>query len=164
MKTSSLRGGIYLTGMIGLLVSIFSAAEFYAASLRSVCTLSQFFSCATVDKSGLTTTLGIPDYAWGIGGFVALLVVAGLAERRPRDVRPAYFLAFLATCAVGLSAYFIYLQIAVIHAICIVCVTAEAFGVILWIASLALAARTARKAAQDRSGSVGQPTRTNRPG
>jgi uncharacterized membrane protein len=162
MKTSSLRGAIYLTGMIGLLVSIFSAAEFYTASLRSVCSINQFLSCGAVDKSGLTTTLGIQDYLWGIGGFVVLLVVAGLAERRPRDIRPAFALAALASGAVGLSAYFIYVQVAEIHAICIVCVTAETFGGILWIGSLALAARTARKAARDRSDAVGRPTPTDR--
>ena len=146
MKTSSLRGAIYLTGLIGLLVSLFAAAEFYTASLRSVCSINQFLSCGKVDTSGYTSTLGIPDYLWGVGGFIVLLIVAGLAERSPRDVRPAFLLALLATGAVALSAYFIYVQLAVIHAVCVVCVTAETFGGLLWVASIALAVRTARKA------------------
>lgn len=149
MKTSALRGVIYLAGMLGLLVAIFAAAEFYEASLRSVCSINQFFSCATVDRSGLTTTFGVQDYVWGVAGFVALLVVAGLAEKRPRDVRPAYLLAVLATGAVGLSGYFIYVQLAEIHALCIVCATAEALGAILWGGSLALARRTSRGAGQE---------------
>ena len=146
MRTASLRGLIYLSGGVGLLVAIFSAAEFYQASLRSVCSINQFFSCATVDRSGLTTTLGIQDYVWGIAGFVALLIVAGIAEKRPRDVRPAYLLTALATGAVGLSGYFLYVQLAEIHALCVVCATAETLGGILWLGSIALAVRTARKA------------------
>ena len=97
MRTSSLRGLVFLSGALGLLVAIFAAAEFYTASLRSACTINQFFSCATVDRSGLTSTLGVPDYLWGILGFLALLVVAGVAEKRPADVRPAYLLTLLAT-------------------------------------------------------------------
>jgi uncharacterized membrane protein len=146
VRTSSVRSLVYLAGGLGLLVSLFAAAEFYTASLRSVCSLSQFFSCATVDTSGKTSTLGIPDYAWGIGGFVALLVVAGLAERSPHDVRPAYLLAALATAAVTLSGYFIYVQLAEIHALCVVCASAEAFGVLVWAGAVTLALRAGRRA------------------
>jgi len=145
VRTSSVRSLVYLAGGLGLLVSLFAAAEFYTASLRSVCSLSQFFSCATVDTSGKTSTFGIPDYAWGVGGFVVLLVVAGLAERSPRDVRPAYLLAALATAAVALSGYFLYVQLAEIHALCVVCATAEAFGVLVWAGAVTLALRVGRR-------------------
>ena len=147
MRTRNLRGVVYLSGGLGLLVAIFAAAEFYTASLRSACSINQFFSCATVDQSGRTTTLGVPDYLWGIGGFVVLLVVASLAERYPHDVRPAYLLTALATGAVALSAYFIYVQLAEIHALCVVCASAETLGGILWLGSIALAVRTRRGAA-----------------
>ncbi len=146
MRTSSVRGAIYLAGLLGLLVALFAAAEFYTASLRSVCSINQFFSCATVDRSGRTSTLGIPDYLWGIGGFLALLVVAGLAERRPKEVRYAALLALLATAAVGLSSYFIYVQLAEIHALCVVCASAETLGGIVWVMSLVLLAKTRRRA------------------
>ena len=160
MKTSNVRGVIYLAGGIGLLVAIFAAAEFYTASLRSVCSINQFFSCATVDQSGKTTTLGIQDYLWGVGGFLALLVVAGLAERRPRDVRPAYLLTLFSTGAVALSVYFIYVQLAEIHALCVVCATAEVFGGIVWVASIALARRTSRAARSERSTTARPPAET----
>lgn len=146
MKTQSVRGVVYLSGGLGLLVAIFAAVEFFEASLRGVCSINQFFSCAVVDESGKTTTFGIPDYLWGIGGFVVLMIVAGLAERRPRDVRPAYALTLLATGAVALSAYFIYVQLAEIHALCVVCASAEALGGVLWLGSISLAIHTARDA------------------
>ncbi|HTT15828.1 MAG TPA: vitamin K epoxide reductase family protein [Thermoplasmata archaeon] len=151
MRTQSIRGVVYLAGGLGLLVAVFATAEFYTASLRGVCSINQFFSCATVDQSGKTSTLGIPDYLWGIGGFLALLIVAGLAERRPTDVRRAAVLTLFATLAVALSGYFIYVQLAEIHALCIVCATAEALGGVVWLASIALVGRT-RRAARDEAG------------
>jgi uncharacterized membrane protein len=146
VRTSNVRGAIYLAGMLGLLVAIFAAAEFYTASLRSVCSLNQFFSCATVDRSGKTSTLGVPDYLWGIGGFVVLLIAAGLAERRPKDLRYAAALTVLATAAVALSSYFIYVQLAEIRALCLVCASAETLGGILWIMSILLLVKTRRRA------------------
>ena len=163
MKSSSLREGIFLSGGIGLIVAIFAAVEFYQASLRSVCSINQFLSCGAVDTSGRTTTLGIQDYLWGIGGFLVLLLIAVVAERRPRDVRPAYLLALFATGAVALSVYFLYVQLAEIHALCVVCATAEAFGMILWGLSLPLAVKTARKAARDRGPSAEPPRNSGRP-
>jgi len=164
VKTSNLRGAIYLAGGIGLLVAIFAAAEFYTASLRSVCSINQFFSCAVVDRSGKTTTLGIQDYLWGVGGFVVLMIVAGLAERYPRDVRPAYALLCFSTGAVALSGYFIYVQLAEIRALCVVCATAEAFGAIVWVGSIALAMRTARKASPVSGPPSTGATEVDRPG
>ena len=162
MKTSTVRSTIYLAAGLGLLVALFAAAEFYTASLRNVCSINQFFSCATVDRSGRTSTLGIPDYAWGIGGYLALLVVAGLAERSRRDVRPAYALVALATGAVALSGYFVYVQLAEIHALCVVCATAESLGAVVWAASISLAVRTRRKAAE-RSGPGSEPVAADAP-
>jgi len=132
MRTRSVRSLIYLAGGIGLIVSIFAAFEFFEASLRSLCTISSFFSCSTVDQSGRTSTLGIPDYLWGIGGFLLILIVAGLAESRPRERRWPQLLLVVTTAGVAFSFYFIYVQLALIGALCVVCVTADAFGWIAW--------------------------------
>ncbi len=142
MKTSSLRTLVYLAGGLGLLVSIFAAAEFYVASLQSVCTINSFFSCATVSRSGHTETFGIPDYLWGIGGFVAILLVAGFAERRAEDRRLALGLVALTSAGVGFTIYFLYVQLAIIHAFCVVCATADLFGWIAWVGAIVLALRT----------------------
>ncbi len=138
MKISSLRSGILLAGLLGLLVSIFAAAEFYQASLRSVCSFNSFFSCGVVDQSGLTTTLGVQDYLWGIGGFLLILIVAGIAERRASDPRPTYLLLGVTTLGVVLALYFLYIELALIHALCLVCVAAYIFGGITWIGTIVL--------------------------
>ncbi len=141
MKTASLRSAIVLAALLGLLVSIFAAAEFYEASLRSVCSLSSFFSCSLVDQSGKTSTLGIPDYLWGIGGFILILILAGIADRRPRDVRAGYALLLFTTLGIVLSLYFLYVELVEIDALCLVCVGAYLLGGVAWIGSIALVRR-----------------------
>jgi uncharacterized membrane protein len=151
MRTRNLRSLLYLSAGLGLLVSLFATAEYFDASLRGICSVSSFFSCSLVDNSGRTTTLGIPDYLWGLGGFVAIFVVGGLAEARPDDARGAVGLAVLTSAGVGLSLYFLYVELAEIHALCLVCATAYLFGVLAWVCSLALLRRVGRREARDRT-------------
>ncbi len=145
MRTRALRNLIFLAAGIGLIVAIFAALEYYEASLRSLCTINSFFSCSTVDTSNHTTTLGLPDYLWGIGGFVLILIVAGISESRPKDRRWAYALLGLTTVGVGLTLYFLYVQLALIGAFCVVCATSYAFGWLAWAGSLALVRRVVRR-------------------
>lgn len=142
MKTANVRSAIILAGLLGLLVSVFAAAEFYQASLRSVCSINSFFSCSLVDQSGKTSTLGVPDYLWGVGGFVAILIIAGIAERRPTDLRASVALLVLTTGGVALSMYFLYVELVEINALCLVCATAYLFGVVAWAGSISLVGRT----------------------
>lgn len=145
MRTATLRTFLYLAAGIGLIVSIFAALEFYEASLRSLCTYSSFFSCSAVDTSGRTSTLGIPDYLWGVGGFLVILIVAGISESRPTEPRWTYLLLLITTFGVAFSVYFLYVQLALIGALCVVCMTADAFGWMAWVGAIALV-RTARSA------------------
>lgn len=142
MQTRTVRSVIYLAAGLGLIVSVFAAAEFFDATLRSICSINSFFSCALVDQSGRTSTLGVPDYAWGIGGFLAILVVAGIAEVRPSAPVWSYALLGLTSAGVVLSLYFLYVELAFIGALCVVCATAYGFGALAWIGSIELARRT----------------------
>jgi uncharacterized membrane protein len=161
MKTRSLRSTIYFAGGLGLVASVFAMAEFLNASLSGVCTVNSFFSCALVNQSGLTSTLGIPDYLWGILGFLAILVLAGIAEKWPEDPRWAYGLTALTMGGIGLSLYFLYVELAEIHALCLVCASAYFFGWIAAIGALGLAVRTYRKTLADEP--IGSPTPGNEP-
>ncbi|HLN50787.1 MAG TPA: vitamin K epoxide reductase family protein [Thermoplasmata archaeon] len=142
MQIRSLRSAIYLASGVGLLVAMFAAAEFFDASLEAVCSINSFFSCSLVDRSGLTTTFGIQDYLWGIGGFVLILVFAGIAEKRPRETAWPCALLLITTVGVVLSMYFLYVELAEIHALCPVCVTAYLFGGFAWIGAIALVRKT----------------------
>jgi uncharacterized membrane protein len=143
MDTRTLRNLVYFASGVGLIVSIFAAAEFFDASLSAVCTVNQVVSCSAVDKSGLTTILGVPDYAIGIAGFILILVVATVAEQRPTDRRYTYALITVTSLAVVVSAYLLYVEVALIHALCLVCVSAYAMGVFAWAGAVGLARRPA---------------------
>ncbi len=141
MRTRNWRSVVYLGAAFGLVTSLFATAEFFDAALRQICSAGSFFSCSLIDESGKTTTLGVPDYLWGIAGFVAILVVAALAELHSRDLRYTYALVGLTTAGVALSAYFLYVELAEIHGLCPVCLTAYLFGWLCWIGSLAILRR-----------------------
>jgi uncharacterized membrane protein len=149
MRTRTVRSVVYLATGLGLIVALFAAAEFFDAALRSVCSVSSFFSCQLVDESGLTTTLGVPDYLWGIGGFVAILVVAALAEQRPSDLRRTYALLGVTTLGVVLSLYLLYVELALIHALCLVCASAYLLEAVAWVGSVELVRRGRASASDD---------------
>jgi uncharacterized membrane protein len=142
MRTRNLRSAIYLAAGLGLIVAIFSAAEFFDAALLAVCSVNSYVSCGAVAHSGLTNTLGIPDYLWGIGGFVLILVLAALAEQRPSDRRRALLLLGITTLGVAFSLYFLYVEVVQIHALCPVCVADYLLGGVAWIGAIALARRS----------------------
>jgi uncharacterized membrane protein len=150
MRLRTVRSVVYLGAGLGLIVALFAAAEFFDAALRSACSVTSFFSCQLVDQSGLTTTLGIPDYLWGIGGFVAILVAAALAEQRPADPRWAYALLGVTTLGVALSLYLLYVELALIHALCVVCASAYLLEGVTWIGAIAIVRHGRNDAPPDR--------------
>jgi uncharacterized membrane protein len=96
--------------------------------------------CDTVAESPYAVVFGIPVAAWGMG-FSALLVLAALAWWRLADRRAllaAYGLGLLGTLGV---AYLTYLELFVIHAICVWCVTYA----VLVVASLVTAGLALRR-------------------
>jgi len=154
MKTRSLWSYLYLTAGLGLIVSIYAGVETFDAGLRSSCTINSYFSCSAVDVSGRTTTLGIPDAAIGIAGFVLILVVGALAERRKDDIRRFYVLLFFTTFGVAFASYFAYVEVTEIHALCPVCTAAYIFGILVWAGAIALTARVRSKGATPASATL----------
>jgi uncharacterized membrane protein len=146
MRTRDVRSIIYLAGGLGLIVAIYTYLETVQASLQKYCTLNSYVSCGAVANSGRTTVLGIPDSFVGIGGFVLILLIAAMAERRRRDLLWPEILLLVTTAGVAFSLYFLYVEIVEIQALCPVCLTAWVFGWIAWVASLTLFRKTRAKA------------------
>jgi len=146
MRTRTIRSVIYLAAGLGLITSIFTYLEAVEASLQKLCSVNAFVSCSAVANSGKTTLLGIPDSFIGIGGFVLILLVAAVAESRRRELLWPYLLLFVTTAGVALAAYFGYVEIAEIHALCPVCLTAYVFGVVAWGGAIALVLKVRAKA------------------
>jgi uncharacterized membrane protein len=157
MRTRSIWTYLYLTAGFGLLVAIYAGIETLDPSLRSSCTVSSYFSCSAVDASQYTTTLGIPDAAIGITGFIVILGVAAFAERHTADLRSFYALLFVTTAGVAVAAYFAYVEVALIHALCPVCTTAYIFSVLVWIGAIALTMRMRGEAKSAPAEAPGSP-------
>lgn len=93
-------------------------------------------SCETVNTSKWSMLMGIPIAAWGLAAYAALLVLAmaGSTEAREASVPIARMIVALAAWSVLFSAWLTYLELFVIHAICIWCVTSA----LLWVVILAV--------------------------
>lgn len=138
MRTRTLRSVVYLASAVGVLLSLFAGAEILDTALTQICSFGGFLSCAAVANSGRTTLFLVPDWAWGLGGFVAIIVANALAEKHPWDRRYAYGLLGLTSLGVAIALYLLYVELAEIGALCLVCASAYAMGFIAWGGSIAL--------------------------
>jgi uncharacterized membrane protein len=94
--------------------------------------------CETVQSSSYALLLGIPVAFIGVAGYAALLIVA-LASLQDVDlgiISLDVLLLALASIALLAGIYFMYLQIAVIGAICFWCATAALLDLLIWLAAL----------------------------
>jgi uncharacterized membrane protein len=91
-------------------------------------------SCETVNTSKWSMLFGLPIATWGLAAYAALLVLAivGGTASREDSVPIAQLLVALAAFSVLFSAWLTYLELFVIHAICIWCVTSA----VLWVVIL----------------------------
>jgi len=85
----------------------------------------------------------LPVAAWGLGSYLVLFALATLSQmpRFEENTALPRAIAALATWNLLFSGYLTYLELYVIHAICIWCVTSACITVAVFIASL-LALRT----------------------
>ena len=104
-------------------------------------------ACERVQTSPYAQFLGIPVAAYGVGGFSTLLVVAlvGLDERWVGRPGPSRLLAALSGVGVLFAAYLTYLEIAVIHDVCLWCVLCALLITATFVLSV-LGARSLRPA------------------
>jgi uncharacterized membrane protein len=82
-------------------------------------------SCETVNTSKWSLFLGLPVAAWGLLFYLDVFVIALVGTTARLEYEPLISLLIVAEAAVGVlfSAWLTYLELAVIHAICIWCVT-----------------------------------------
>jgi uncharacterized membrane protein len=96
-------------------------------------------SCETVNTSKWSTFLRLPVAAWGLL-FYAEVFVISLVGTMPRLENERFLSALVvAEAAFGVlfSAWLTYLELAVIHAICIWCVTSAGIVVAILLVSIA---------------------------
>jgi uncharacterized membrane protein len=94
-------------------------------------------SCETVNLSKWSKFLGLPVAAWGLFFYLDVFAIA-LVGTMPRfENEPLISLVLTAEAAVGVlfSAWLTYLELRVIHAICIWCVTSAVVVTLIFLTS-----------------------------
>ena len=96
-------------------------------------------SCETVNTSRWATFFGMPVAAWGLGFYLVALTVAFMSvqERYADSRKMAVALAVLTGWGTIFSGWLTYLELFVIHAICIWCVTSACIVLVMFLVSLA---------------------------
>jgi uncharacterized membrane protein len=111
---------VFVFVVAGLALSLYATAESLDPALQSSCTVNAFLSCAAVQRSGLTSLGPIPDWSIGVGGFLILLIL-DVALLRTYDGRWLLAVLFFAGIGLVVAAVLAYIELALIHALCLVC-------------------------------------------
>jgi uncharacterized membrane protein len=129
----SRRQTLALLAVVGICIALY--LTLYKVGVIGVLSCS-IGSCETVNTSKWSMLLGLPIAAWGLAAYVALLVLAmiGSGESREESVPIARLLVALSGWSVLFSAWLTYLELFVIHAICIWCISSA----VLWVVIFAL--------------------------
>jgi len=96
-------------------------------------------SCETVNTSRWATFLGLPVAAWGLLFYLDVFIIAVLGTTARFEFEPVISVVLVAQAAIGVlfSGWLTYLELAVIHAICIWCVTSAVIVVCIFLVSIA---------------------------
>jgi uncharacterized membrane protein len=96
-------------------------------------------SCETVNTSRWATFLGLPVAAWGLGFYVLALtlVLIGIQERYADSRAFSLLYVVLTGWGVVFSGWLTYLELFVINAICIWCVTSACIVAIMFFVAIA---------------------------
>ena len=96
-------------------------------------------SCETVNTSKWSRFLGLPVAAWGVLFYLDVFAVALIGTLPRFEDERVISVVLVAEAAVGVlfSAWLTYLELGVIHAICIWCVTSAVIVTLIFFVSLA---------------------------
>ena len=96
-------------------------------------------SCETVNTSRWAVFLGFPVAAWGVFFYVAVFVLALVGTTALFEESPviSWLLAGWSTVGLLFSGWLTYLELAVIHAICIWCVVSAILVTVIFVLSAA---------------------------
>ena len=96
-------------------------------------------SCETVNTSKWSRFLGLPVAAWGLLFYLDVfgISLAGTSQRLEASIAISSILVVQSAIGVLFSAWLTYLELAVIHAICIWCVTSAGIVTLILLFSVA---------------------------
>jgi uncharacterized membrane protein len=126
---------IALLSLVGILIALYLTLYKIGIVGDLSCSVG---SCETVNTSRWSMLWGLPVAAWGLAAYVALFAIsfAGTTERYAGSPRISWLLVAIAGWSVVFSAWLTYLELFVINAICIWCVTSAALLVVILVVSV----------------------------
>ena len=122
--------------LAGIFISLYLTLYKFGVIGELSCTIG---SCETVNTSKWSRFLGLPVAAWGLLFYIDVFLIAFVGTLERFEDEPIISLVIVAEAAVGVlfSAWLTYLELAVIHAICIWCVTSAAIVAAILLVSVA---------------------------
>jgi uncharacterized membrane protein len=127
MSEGRLRVAIGLLALVGVaLASYLLYVRWAGATL--VCTTG---GCETVQASSYSKLLGVPVALLGLGAYVTIFVTSLFRNDLARTAAVSVALA-----GIGFAAYLLYVQLAVINAVCEWCLASDAVVTVLAVLTL----------------------------
>jgi uncharacterized membrane protein len=122
--------------LAGIFISLYLTLYKIGVIGELSCTIG---SCETVNTSRWSVFLGLPVAAWGLFFYIDLFGVALVGTIPRLESEPLVSAVLVAETAIGVifSAWLTYLELAVIHAICIWCVTSAVIVLLIFLVSVA---------------------------
>ena len=129
------RMAVALLSLLGLLDAAYLALERVTGG-PIACPIGG--GCETVQSSPYALLFGVPVAFIGIAGYTLLLVVALLSLQFSNlgSISLDALLLVLASIALLAGIYFMYVQVALIGAICFWCAVAALLDLLIWLAAL----------------------------
>jgi uncharacterized membrane protein len=122
--------------LAGIFISLYLTLYKLGVIGELSCTIG---SCETVNSSRWSVFFGLPVAAWGLLFYLDVFGVAVAGTTRRLENEPVISIVLVVQAAIGVlfSAWLTYLELAVIHAICIWCVTSAIIVVAILFVSIA---------------------------
>jgi uncharacterized membrane protein len=111
-----------LFSLMGIGIAIYTVNEYLTQNFTS-CNINSQVSCGGVFQSGHTSLLGIPFYVMGLVWFPAVFAIGLFTSRLGKKAVNSQILLPVLMVGNVFTAYLWYLELAVIHIICPLCVS-----------------------------------------
>jgi uncharacterized membrane protein len=120
--------GTMVTSAVGLAVSVYLSVEHFTASTTLACPETGLVDCQKVTTSAASTVLGVPLAIAGVVFFCALLLIGMPAAWRSSSVLVSRSRVALAAVGAGSVIYLVYVELFVVHALCLWCTVVHAMA------------------------------------
>ncbi|MBA3559017.1 MAG: vitamin K epoxide reductase family protein [Gemmatimonadaceae bacterium] len=127
---------IALLSLVGTFVALYLTLYKIGVIGQLSCSVG---SCEAVNTSQWAVFLGLPVAAWGLGAYIVMLclALAGIQPALEESRAVSWALVAVSSWSLLFSLWLTYLELFVIHAICMYCVISAVIVALLFIASVA---------------------------